>query len=178
MRLAVWAILVGLLGGCAASYSVTESELEGYLNRQLKQEHQSREGPLGAKMVLSDMQVTIGQQPDKVAISARSEMALTTPIFPLRANLDLTFSATPWYNPDDHSIYLKHLELDEVRATPKEIEQVLIPFSREAMQFISLFLQNQPIYTLDDKGWQQDLLRQFGKEIQVKPGKLTFVLQP
>lgn len=167
------------LGGCAASYTVTESELEGYLNDALRKEQKAELSPgLSARMTLSDIEVTIGEEPDRVAIRTRSSVKVNTPLIPLRAELAFTFNATPWYDRNDHSLYLRDVSLSDVSASPKELEQALIPLSREAMQVVQLFLENQPVYQLDQQGWQEDLLRQFGRELKVQPGQLEFILKP
>ncbi|MBY5992082.1 DUF1439 domain-containing protein [Ferrimonas balearica] len=176
----IWiAALTLLLAGCATSYTVTESELEGYLNDALRKERSAELSPgLSATMTLSDIAVTIGDQPDRVAIQTRSSVKIDTPLIPLRAQLAFTFSAKPWYDRSDHSLYLQEVELSGVKASPEELEQMLIPLSREAMQFVRLYLENQPVYQLDQQGWREDLLRQFGEELKVRPGKLEFVLRP
>ncbi|ADN74522.1 protein of unknown function DUF1439 [Ferrimonas balearica DSM 9799] len=167
------------LGGCAASYSVTETELEGYLNNALRKEQRAELNPgLSATMTLSDIDVTIGDEAERVAIRTRSSVKVKTPLIPLRAELAFTFSAKPWYDSDDHSVYLKDVALSEVSASPEELEQLLIPLSREAMQVVKLYLENQPVYQLDQQGWKEDLLRQFGRELKVSPGQLEFVLKP
>ncbi|GAA4900821.1 DUF1439 domain-containing protein [Ferrimonas pelagia] len=180
MKKSVWVGLAALLlGGCATSYSVSESELEGHLNRQLRSEQKIEgSGLLGAELTFSDIQVEIGQETDRVSVAAHSRIKVNTPLIPLRAGLELQFKATPWYDNTDHSIYLRDLELANIEASPKELEQMLLPLSREAMQWVQLYLENQPIYKLEEQGWQQDILRKFGKEIRIRPGKLEFVLEP
>lgn len=166
-----------LMQGCATQYSVTEGELERYLNDELSREYQTAEGEqISAQMTLADISVNIDS--DAVSIDTRSSFKVKTPLMPLRADLNLSFSAVPWYDRQDHGLYLKNVTLQKVEARPEQLEEVLVPLSREVMEFVRLYLENQPVYKLDDKGWKEELLRDFAQEIQLKPGKLELVLKP
>ncbi|WP_028116239.1 DUF1439 domain-containing protein [Ferrimonas senticii] len=169
-----------LLAACSTTYSVTEAELEGYLNQQLRKQHDAvqSKAPLGASFVLGDTSVKIGADSDKVAVTSSARVQLDTPIIPLRAGLSLEFKAKPYYDPVEQAIYLRDVELSTVEASPKQVEALLKPLGQQTSQWLSLILQSQPVYTLDQNDWRQELIGQFGREIKVKPGKLEFILKP
>ncbi|WP_298443321.1 DUF1439 domain-containing protein [uncultured Ferrimonas sp.] len=181
MKLAHVVILAAstMLAACSTSYSVSEGELENYLNQQLRKQHKSQGNKeLGAELVLGDSEVDIGATPDTIAVTSSARIKLNTPIIPLRAGLSFTFSAKPYYDPVDKAIYLKEVELTEISASPRQVEQILKPLGQQTSQWVSVILQNQPVYSLDQSDWRQDLIGRFGRELKIKPGKLEFVLQP
>lgn len=169
-----------LLSACSSTYSVSEKELEDYLNEKLRQQHLSEQADkqFGAEFVLADTQVQVGAEPDTVAVTSSARIKLNTPIIPLRAGLSLEFKAKPYYDPVEQAIYLRDVELNAVEASPKQIEGVLKPLGQQTSQWLSVILQNQPVYTLDKTDWRQELIGDFTRDIKVKPGKLEFVLQP
>ncbi len=171
--------MIASLIGCASHYSVTESELSAHLNRQLRSETELvADRLLQATLMLSDIEVKIGKTPNRVTVIADSRLQVKTPLLPLRAQVQFEFEARPWYDRVDHSLYLQELTLVSMDATPEQLTQLMLPVSQEAMQYLRLYLENQPVYRLDQKGWKEDLLRRFGKEIQIHPGRLEFVLKP
>ncbi|GAA5193425.1 DUF1439 domain-containing protein [Ferrimonas gelatinilytica] len=176
-----WKAILLVLGltGCASHYSVSESELSQHLNRHLRSETElSADRFLRATLTLSDIDVQIGRTPDRVTVTADSRLSVKTPLVPLKARVEFEFEARPWYDRGDHSVYLQELTLVRMEATPRQLEQLILPASQEAMRFVRLYLESQPVYRLDQKGWKEDLLRRFGKEIQIQPGRLEFVLRP
>ncbi|QIZ78496.1 DUF1439 domain-containing protein [Ferrimonas lipolytica] len=168
-----------LLAACSTSYSITEGELEGYLNKQLRQQHVSEGNKdLGVDLVLGDTEVNIGDEADTVSVTSSARLKLNTPIIPLRAGISLSFKARPYYDPVEQAIYLKDVELADISASPSQVESILKPIGMQTGEWVGAILQNQPIYSLDNTDWRQELIGKFGRELKVSPGKLEFVLQP
>ncbi|USD37878.1 MULTISPECIES: DUF1439 domain-containing protein [Ferrimonas] len=175
-----WLLIPWILAltGCATSYTLTENELQDYLSDNMTV--QQRQSPLpfvDAEMTLNRIDVAIGRSGDNVEVSTVSELVIRTPLLPIRASLTATLSAVPWYRPEDQSIYLRDLQVVEITATPKELNGPLQQLSSQSLTAVQLFLSNQPIYTLDQKDWKQELLAQFGRELTIEPGALRFHLR-
>jgi hypothetical protein len=167
-----------LLGACATQYSVSEAEMQQYLNRELRIDAKQSKGPMGAEFRLLDVKVRLGEKPETMAVSAHSRITLKTPLMPLSANLRATFEAKPWYNSDNHSIYLRELKLVEVESDPRELQQALNLVSPQLMAAISRLLETQPVYVLDTKDSNQALMAKMTKRIEVQPGKLALIFKP
>lgn len=161
-----------LLSACVSQYSISEREMEQYLNKEIHFEAKQGNGPIGAEIRLNDIDVTLGAKPDTMAVSASTRVTLRTPIFPLSASLKANFEAKPWYDKTNHSVYLRELQLVSVESEPKDIERALSSITPQVMSFITRFLETQPVYVLDTKDSNQALMAKMTERIEVKPGKL------
>ncbi|WP_028109645.1 DUF1439 domain-containing protein [Ferrimonas futtsuensis] len=167
------------LAGCATSYTLNEREVEGYLQEKLTIEERHSPIPaLDTEINLNRIDVEIGRHDQQqIRVTTLSEFVIRTPLLPLRASLTATLAATPWYRPEDRGIYLKDLTLVEVKAYPDDLTLPLERLGKESLAAVKLFLANQPIYTLDESDWAQDLLGRFGREITIEPGIIRFHLE-
>ncbi|BDY03232.1 DUF1439 domain-containing protein [Ferrimonas sp. YFM] len=181
MRQLQGALVMGLLltlGGCATSYTLDEKEVEGYLQDKLTIEERHSPIPvLDTEVNLNRIDVEIGRHNQgQVRVTTLSEFVIRTPLLPLRASLTATLAATPWYRPEDRGIYLRDLTLVEVKADPDDLTLPLERLGKESLAAVQLFLASQPIYTLDEDDWAQDILGRFGREITIEPGIIRFHL--
>ncbi|TKB49120.1 DUF1439 domain-containing protein [Ferrimonas aestuarii] len=175
--LAMMMIAALTLQGCATSYTLSESEVEDYLDDKLSiTEQQSPIQFLETELNLNQIKVRIGRGNDKVQVSTYSELVIRTPLLPLRATLTATIAATPWYRPEDKGIYLRDLEIVSIDSSPKELGVPLEQLGKQSLSALQLFLSSQPVYTLDQNDWKQDILAKLGREITVEPGKIRFHL--
>ena len=62
--------LLLLLTGCASQYSITESEIEQYLNNDMHFEVKQGNKLIGVSLKLNDMQVVLGAKPNTMAVTA------------------------------------------------------------------------------------------------------------
>ncbi len=167
-----------LLAACSTSYNITEVELQHYLDKELSKQTLQYSGPMGVELNLNSAQVTVGSTPNKITLISDAAIRLETPIMPLQALLTLQVEAQPYYDSHKQAIYLKDVELSGFSTTPKQVEWLLQPLSGELSAWLNVILSGQPIYTLDQTDWRQELLGRFGQQIDVKPGHLQFILQP
>lgn len=161
-----------LLTGCASQYSISDREIEQYLNNQMHFEVKQGNQLIGIQLTLNDMQVSLGDKPDTMGLTASTVVKINNPLMPINAKLLTTFEAKPWYNKENKSIYLRGLDLVEMRTEPADIGQAASAFTPQLMTFLRGFLESQPVYTLDTTDSNQALMAKMTKEIQVQKGKL------
>ncbi|MBT1446396.1 DUF1439 domain-containing protein [Shewanella sp. JM162201] len=169
-------LLIGacvLLSGCISQYSISEREMESYLNREIGLEIKDKSGPLGARLSVNQVEVTLGHKPDTMAVKATSLAELKTPLVPLRATVTATFEAKPWYDKNAHGVYLRGLELVSLESSPPELKQLLTGVTPELMRAVRTYLESQPVYVLDTRDKAQGKLAEMTEKITVKPGKLV-----
>ncbi|MCE9686058.1 DUF1439 domain-containing protein [Shewanella sp. AS16] len=170
------ALLLGL-SGCASQYSVSQREVEQYLNREIHFEVTEGSGPIKVDIRLNDIRVTLGHKPDTMAVTAMTRLSLHTPLFPLRASLSASFEAKPWYDSQSHGVYLRDLNLVGVESSPKDLGQALSRATPQLMSFLRHYLETQPVYVLDTKDSNQALMAKMAKSLEVQPGKLVLQLK-
>ncbi|WP_350595733.1 DUF1439 domain-containing protein, partial [Pseudoalteromonas sp. 45-MNA-CIBAN-0466] len=84
--------------GCASQYSITESEIEQYLNKDMHFEVKQGNKLIGVSLKLNDMQVVLGAKPNTMAVTAATVITVNNPLLPIHAKLKTTFEAVPWYD--------------------------------------------------------------------------------
>ncbi|MCL1090380.1 DUF1439 domain-containing protein [Shewanella profunda] len=169
--------LTVLLGGCVSQYSISEREMEQYLSKEIHFEVKQGNQLVGTEVRINDISVRLGEKPDTMSVSAAAQVSIKNPIFPLSAKLTTTFEAKPWYDSTTHSVYLRQLKLVKVESTPKDIEKAITSIAPQVMQFLTHFLETQPVYVLDIKESNQALIAEMTKRIEVVPGKLILQFQ-
>ncbi|MCL1143436.1 DUF1439 domain-containing protein [Shewanella gaetbuli] len=162
-----------MLTGCASQYSITESEIEDYLNNEMHFEVKQGNQIIGINLVLNDMQVSLGDKPNTMGLTATTKVSIRNPLMPISAKLNTTFEAEPWYDTETKSVYLRNLNLVNVTAEPADIEKALTSATPQVMAFVRGFLETQPVYTLDMKDSNQALMAKMTKELAVQKGKLV-----
>ncbi|ABV85552.1 DUF1439 domain-containing protein [Shewanella pealeana] len=166
-----------LLTGCVSQYSITEKELETYLNDEMHFEVKQGNKIFGVELHVNDIKVTLGEKPDTMAVSAVTIVNVRNPLMPINANLVTEFEAEPWYDATDNSVHLRNLQLVKVESKPQDIEKAIGSIAPELMRFLTQFLETQPVYVLDTKESNQALIADITKRIEVKPGKLVLIFE-
>ena len=91
------------LGGCASQYSISEQQVQQYLNdKVVKQIKLDSEG-MKLQSGITRLDVKLGEQAERISVTAFGELKLETPLFPLYASMQTRFSATPRYQASNHS---------------------------------------------------------------------------
>ena len=164
-----------LLTGCVSQYNITEKELEGYLSDEMHFEIKQGNKIFGIDLRVNDINVTLGDKPNTMGVSAATIVNVRNPMMPISAKLVTQFEAEPWYDASNHSVYLRNLQLVKVESKPKDIEKAIGSFAPQLMGFLTQFLETQPVYVLDTKESNQALIADMTQRIEVKPGKLVLV---
>ncbi len=166
-----------LLTGCVSQYSITEKELETYLNDEMHFEVKQGNKIFGVDLRVNDIEVTLGEKPDTMAVSAVTIVNVRNPLMPINANLITEFEAEPWYDATNKSVHLRNLQLVKVESKPQDIEKAIGSIAPQLMGFLTQFLETQPVYVLDTQESNQALIADMTKRIEVKPGKLVLIFE-
>ncbi|GGI92370.1 DUF1439 domain-containing protein [Shewanella gelidii] len=167
-----------MMTGCMSQYSISEKELESYLGKELKYEVKQGQGPFALQMQINDIEVKLGKKPDTMAVTAETKISLKNPLLPLSTYLSTTFEATPWYDASSQSIYLKRLDLVEVKSYPKELAQAVESMVPQLMRYLRATLESQPVYVLDTQDSTQAKIADIAQSIKVTPGYLVVEFKP
>ncbi|MBV7315378.1 DUF1439 domain-containing protein [Shewanella sp. NIFS-20-20] len=170
-------ICTSLLTGCASQYSISQNELTDYLNKEMTYEVKQGNQFIGTLIKLNRVQVLLGETPDTMKVITASQVEITNPLLPLRATLNASFEAVPWYDNQSHSIYLRNLRLVDVSSTPQDIDKIVKDIGPQIMGFVSGFLETQPVYVLNQDDSHQAWAAKLVDKMEVKPGKLVFVFK-
>jgi len=165
--------LLLLLTGCISQYSITEQELEGYLSNEMHYEISQGGRAVGIKLQINNIDVTLGAQPNTMSVMASTRIKIRNPLVPINADLTVEFSAKPWYDVNKHSVYLRDLDLVQLSSKPKGIEKVLSKVTPQLLDYLTQFLETQPVYVLDTHNANQALIAEMTQRIEIKPGKIV-----
>lgn len=161
------------LGGCASQYSISEQQVEHYLNDKLAKPYQVKEGSSALSLGFSSVSVTLGAKPGVMAVTAAAEMKIATPIIPIKAELQAVFEAKPVYDHTSHSVFLKDLQLVQLTSTPAKLQRLLGGVTPQLMDMARTLLENQPVYVLNTHNSTQAKLAEITKDIKVERGELV-----
>lgn len=161
------------LSACISQYSISEGELEQYLDDEVKFELNEGSGLFGIKMKLNDIQVSLGDKPNMMAVTAVTKVSLQNPLLPMATSLSTRFEAEPWYDASNQSVYLRKLELVDVSSSPKALGQAVKELVPQLMTFLRYQLEQQPVYRLDTNDKNQSKIAELVQEIKVVPGELV-----
>ncbi|MCL1126192.1 DUF1439 domain-containing protein [Shewanella surugensis] len=167
--------LILFLNGCISQYSVSESELESYLSKELTYDTKQGNQLLGMEMHITDIKVKLGEKPDTMGVSATTHVTINNPLKPIDAQLYAKFEAKPWYDVENHSVYLHQLKLVDVSSDNKRIEKLIKPLTPQLMNYLTQFLSTQPVYVLDTDDTKQAIIANMTKRIEVKPGEISLI---
>ncbi|MCG9714426.1 DUF1439 domain-containing protein [Shewanella insulae] len=175
--LALVGLLMLSLTACVSQYSISERQLTNYLNDEMHFEVKEGNRFFGIEMKINDVKVKLGHKADTMAITANSLIKVANPLMPIDATMTAEFEAKPWYDADQHGLYLKELNLVSLRSNPKDLEQAIGQVSPQIMGFMTHFLETQPVYVLDTQEGNQALIAEMTKRIQVVPGKINLIFK-
>ena len=174
--IAVLATMQLALTGCA-SYRISEADIQGYLKDQQQVEHTiGVAGIAQAKVSLSAIQVGIGRvAADRINLSAVADAALVlSGQGQKNVQIDMNFSAVPYYNPDEGAIFLNGIKAEALRVTPDELglfsnHLLLAPI----VDIVGQLLSTQPVYRLDENDFKQSLVKKMKPELVIKNHQLV-----
>ena len=176
-KLTLIGLLMLSLTACVSQYSISERQLSNYLNKEMHFEVKEGNRFFGLEMKINDVKVKLGHKADTMAITANSQVKVANPLMPLNATMTAEFEAKPWYDSDQHSLYLRELKLVKLTSNPKDLEQAMGELAPQVMRFITHFLETQPVYVLDTQEGNQALLAELAKRIEVAPGKINLIFK-
>ncbi|MEE2024397.1 DUF1439 domain-containing protein [Alkalimonas mucilaginosa] len=170
-----------VLAGCAqvsnlASYSVTEQQLQQLMLRQLGQlQQQTRLAGMPVALAVEDMQVQIGpDNSDSVRLGTTASAVFSAFGLHYPASLALQIEASPYYDSNEQAVYLRNLRLLDSSIDAAGYRGNLAPLSTEVLQLVNMWLQDQPVYRLDESDPTQRLLMQMPLNMAVQQGRIRF----
>ncbi|MGF1756517.1 DUF1439 domain-containing protein [Photobacterium sagamiensis] len=179
MKYIIPAILTLLITGCA-SYSVTESEIQEYLDSRTSFERTiGVKGIAHANIIFNDIKVGIGRiAEDRVSLDAKSQAELMITGQPKqKVEVDISFSAIPYYDEDEGAIFLNDLNVESLNVTPDDLgifanKQLISPI----VAIVGQILSTQPVYRLNEGDLKQSLLKTAKPELVIKNHSLVIEL--
>ncbi|MGF1832877.1 DUF1439 domain-containing protein [Photobacterium sanguinicancri] len=169
-------VLILLLSGCA-SYTVTENEVQSYLDDNAQFERTvGIKGIAHANVAFDDIAVGIGRvAADRINLDANAKAnVVITGQKPQAVDVSMSFSAIPYYEKEEGAIFVKHLELEDIKVAPPEIGMFIAkPFVSPIVSLVGELISTRPIYKLDENDFKQSLLKSAKPELLIKGNKIV-----
>ncbi|MGL4600155.1 MAG: lipoprotein [Plesiomonas sp.] len=174
-------LLTSFLGACSqlTQYSLSEQQVNDYLQQKVEfQKQLGLPGVFEAHITLKNMSTKIGRvEPNQVILDGIADLNLDTLVGKEHATINLSLAASPYFDHDTGSIYLRDMQLLSATVSPESLDKstkVLLPYLKNSLQ---LFFNQTPVYVLDAKRSKEEaLVRQLAKGIEIKPGKIVIPL--
>ncbi|AOM39870.1 lipoprotein [Xenorhabdus hominickii] len=179
--LAVALAMVGVVSGCDQfkNISISEGLLNDYLLKKVHYQKQiSIPGAAKANITLGDLTSQVGRKdPEKIELSTLAKIQLATLLGTVQADMKLTISAKPVFDPERGAIFIKELEIVDYQTTPEKAAtpiKALIPYLNTSL---SEFFDIHPVYVLNpEKSKAEATAAKLAKGLEIKPGKLIIGL--
>ncbi|MDP4530144.1 DUF1439 domain-containing protein [Alkalimonas delamerensis] len=158
------------------SYSVSEQQLQQLMLRQLDQlQQQVRLAGMPVALAVEDMQVQIGpDNSDTVRLGTTASAVFSAFGLHYPASLALQIEASPYYDGEQKAVFLRNLRLLDSTVDAAGYRGNLAPLSTEVLQLVNAWLQEQPVYRLDENDATQRLLMQMPLNMAVQQGRIRF----
>lgn len=169
------------MSSCAkiGKYSVTDSTVNQYLSVFIGKPQSFNAGDLGdAQITFNELNAVIGKEgSDKVNVSGKLNIAITSFLGKLSTDVALTLDARPVYDKEKGAIFLKDLAISDYTIGDKagaSESAFIMPYINKIIQ---LYFDSQPIYTLKaENSTLEALVLKTGATIKVEDGKIVFSL--
>lgn len=176
MKYILTAILALILTGCV-SYSVTESEIQNYLDDLTSFERTiGIKGIAHANVIFNDIKVGIGRiAKDRVSLHAKIQAELMITSQPKQqVEVDVSFSAIPYYDKDEGAIFLNNLNVESLNVTPDDLgifanKQLITSI----VGIVGQILSTRPVYRLNEDDLKQSFLKTAKPELMIKNNELV-----
>ncbi|QLB42743.1 DUF1439 domain-containing protein [Mannheimia pernigra] len=157
---------------------ISEKEINDYLSTKLN-EKVPLQDKVGIPQLfeldyrLHSLTSKIGRTEDKkVAISGAVDGILKARGKKYDASVHLNMDTTPYYDPKKGALFLKNVRLLSWSATPTKYQSELQMFLPMLAEGLASFLNNTPVYTLDENKTKEAMIKKFGKAIVVEEGNI------
>jgi len=168
-----------LMGGCASltSYTITESEVEHHLQRQVAafdRDQLASGSPLS--VALGKVDVELGPDGrDVVVLDVNGQVALNALMMRVPVDVALKLEGAPVYSSEDRAVYIRRLKLLDSRVDSPYFKGDLKPATDTAMRVLAQMLETMPVYRLDESDYRQRLIGSVPLDIKVERGRLRIV---
>ena len=167
-----------LVSGCNQLTQYTFSEQE--VNQALAK-HNNFEKDIGvaglvnAHILLTDLSSQIGrEEPDKVTLTGRAKISVTSLFGPQDADMQLKMKAQPVFDAQQGAVYLRDLEIVDAQVQPEKMAAVMKSLTPYLNQSLKSYFNQKPAYVLSvDRSKGEALAKKFAKGLKVEPGQLV-----
>ncbi|PSW15993.1 DUF1439 domain-containing protein [Photobacterium rosenbergii] len=172
----IYTLLLSLLLSSCASYSVTEREIQDYLDDRSGFERTvGFKGLAHANIKFENVKVGIGRvADDRVNLDADSKAQITIQGQSTQnLQIKVSFSAIPYYDKEEGAIFLNDLNVEDIDIQPNELnlpsKQLLSPI----IEMVGQYLLTRPVYRLNDEDFKQSMLKTARPELLIKNHELV-----
>ncbi|MCW7550848.1 lipoprotein [Photorhabdus sp. APURE] len=174
-------LLAGLISGCDQfkGVSISEELINSYLAKHIHYQKQIElHGIANADIELTELSSQIGRpEPNKIALTGRANVTITSLLGPAKAEMKLTLKAQPVFEQEKEAIFLKELEIVDYQITPEKMEKpinALVPYLNKSL---NSFFDTHPVYVLKPEHSKAEAAaKTLAERLEVKPGKLFITL--
>ncbi|MCQ1056912.1 DUF1439 domain-containing protein [Photobacterium sp. DNB23_23_1] len=171
-----YALCISFILSSCASYSVTEQEIQDYLDDRSGFERTvGVKGLAHANIKFENVKVGIGRVAnDRVNLDADSKAQISIQgKSPQQLQIKVNFSAVPYYDKDEGAIFLNDLKVEDIDIQPNELnlpsKQLLSPI----VEMVGQYLLTRPVYRLSDEDFKQSMLKTARPELLIKNHELV-----
>lgn len=172
----LYALCVSFLLSSCASYSVTEQEVQDYLDdRSVFERTVGIKGLAHANIKFENVKVGIGRVAnDRVNLDADSQALISIQgQSSQQLQIKVSFSAVPYYDKEEGAIFLNDLNVEDIDIQPNELnlpsKQLLSPI----IEMVGQYLLTRPVYRLSDEDFKQSMLKTARPELLIKNHELV-----
>lgn len=172
----LYALCVSFLLSSCASYSVTEQEVQDYLDDRSGFERTvGIKGLAHANIKFENVKVGIGRVAnDRVNLDADSQALISIQgQSSQQLQIKVSFSAVPYYDKEEGAIFLNDLNVEDIDIQPNELnlpsKQLLSPI----IEMVGQYLLTRPVYRLSDEDFKQSMLKTARPELLIKNHELV-----
>ncbi|MEQ6885898.1 DUF1439 domain-containing protein [Salicola sp. Rm-C-2C1-2] len=176
-RTALLMLLPVVAGGCASfsPYSVDESTIESHLRDRIasfSQDLSDRGLPVTLELTSAD--IAIGPEGRNVAVvDFGGRAVLQAPRIPI--DLDFSVEGTPVYEAEKKAIYIRDLKVLSTNVEAAGSAFDLSPITGTLSDIAAQFLNERPVYRLNEEEAGARLFGMMSLRLDVQPGRLTLV---
>lgn len=176
-RTALLVLLPAFAGGCASfsPYSVDESTVEKHISERITDfSRDLSDRGLPVTLELTSADVAIGPEDRDVAVvDFGGRAVLQAPRIPI--DLNFSVEGTPVYEAEEKAIYIRNLKVLSTNVEAAGSAFDLSPITGTLSDIASQFLNERPVYRLDEADTGARLFGMMNLRIDVQPGRLVLV---
>ncbi len=167
-----------LVSGCnqLTQYTISEQEVNQALAKHNNYEKDiGVAGLVNAHILLTDLSSQIGrEEPDKVTLTGRAKISVTSLFGPQDADMQLKMKAQPVFDAQQGAVYLRDLEIVDAQVQPEKMAAVMKSLTPYLNQSLKSYFNQKPAYVLSvDRSKGEELAKKFAKGLKVEPGQLV-----
>ncbi|KAA8978513.1 DUF1439 domain-containing protein [Halospina sp. K52047b] len=176
-RTALLVLLPAFAGGCASfsPYSVDESTVEKHISERITDfSRDLSDRGLPVTLELTSADVAIGPEDRDVAVvDFGGRAVLQAPRIPI--DLNFSVEGTPVYEAEEKAIYIRNLKVLSTHVEAAGSAFDLSPVTGTLSDIAAQFLNERPVYRLDEADTGARLFGMMNLRIDVQPGRLVLV---